>query len=642
MSYHFQTRFTAVKNIPFKRKNAALLAVFGAAFTFSTPNFAQNSDANDADKIVVTATRQAVRVNELISDVLVISREKIEKASPQQSLGEFLAKEGGMSFSSSGKPGADGGVFIRGTNSGHTLVLIDGLRVGSATLGSASLGAIPLSQIERIEVLKGAASSLYGADALGGVIQVFTKKGINSPSGTPQFNGEIAYGTDNTKSLSAGVRGQVDSLHYSLQLGGVKSDSFSSIKNRQSSIFNEDNDPYKQTNVSANVSLDLAKGHEVGISLLRSNNISHYDSSYYDAFLEEHANYDFQSDTTIESASVFSKNRILDAWTSSLRLGVTVDDNVNKGSPLRKSDEFKTTQNQFMWQNDIRLPIGSLLLAYENLEQKIEANTRTPFAETSRRISSLLAGFTGNLDKHRFQANIRGDNNSQFGRKNTGSLGYGYQITDDWRIRTAYSTGFKAPTFNDLYYPNSGNADLKPETSKNREIGVNYDTGTAQAALTYYQNEIEDMIQWAPVNGGAWRPQNIAQAKIRGISATAKVRLGAFDIYANADWLDPKNEVTGKIAPNRAKKFGTVGFDYSYGKWQAGAEIASVGMRYNDANNRQELGGYGLLNLRASYKIDQAFSVFAKIDNALNKEYELFRDYQTPKASVFVGVRYQP
>ena len=596
---------------------------------------------SQGDAVVVTATRQPVRANELLNDVAVITREDIEKAGPQQSLGELLTQTGGVEFTTSGGRGSATSIHLRGANAGHTLVLIDGQRLGSATLGSTSIENIPLAQIERVEILKGAASALYGSDAIGGVIQIFTKRG----DGPARLSGDVGYGTYGTTEANAGLSGQSGALRYSVRVGGADSDGFNTNSNPKNPAYNPDKDGYQNLNASANLSVDVAPGHEIGMQTFYSRNKSQYDGKYGWPYRSD---YDFRSTSTAESYALYSKNRFTANWTSLVRIGRSVDDSQSHSSPTTR-DDFRTNQDQLVWQNDIRLPVGSLLLAAESLRQSVESSKT--YTADSRTTNSLVAGWTGTLGDHRLQANVRSDDDSQFGRKTTGGAAYGYQINNEWRARAALSTGFKAPTFNDLYFPNDpwmggGNPNLKPEESRNREIGVNYETANTSLALTLYRNDVENLIQWRPDDPAnpwsPWHPDNVGQARLEGGTLTGKQRIGDFTLRASLDLQNPKDRETGKYLVHRARQHGTLGFDHAYGKLTWGADLIASGMRYNDTANTQELGGYTTVNLRADYRLEKDLSLFARVGNLFDKEYELKRDYATPGRTVFLGIRYQP
>ncbi|WP_170285855.1 TonB-dependent receptor domain-containing protein [Propionivibrio limicola] len=591
---------------------------------------------SEAETIVVTATRQAQRANELLADVSVISREEIEAAG-QSSLPELLARQPGIEFTQSGSAGSTSSLFIRGTNSEHTLVLIDGMRVNSATLGTTALSRIPLAQVDRIEILRGPASSLYGSEAIGGVIQIFTRQG----SGPAAFNLEAAYGSDATQKLSAGVSGQNEGWKYSLQAAYDDTNGFSNIRNKNNNSYNPDDDGFRDKSFSGNLAYRFNNDHEIGLNTFSSDGSNDYDGGY-----KASATKDYRNDIRVSSYSLYSRNRILPDWQSTVRLGRGTDDAFYYVDGV-KASSVRTDQDQFSWQNDIALPLGKALLAAEWLRQDVEATQQ--YDKTERTIKSLLAGWGASAGNHRWQFNARHDDISQTGSKTTGSAAYGYQISDAFRAHASYGTAYKAPSMNDLYYPympymGQGNPDLKPEYAHNREFALHYEAGPHAASVTYFHNRIDDLIQWEETPAGSWFyvPQNVSSARITGWSLAYKGSFGPLSLRAAIDLQDPRNTETDNLLTRRARKHANVGADYMTGAWTFGGEVVSSGERYNDVANTVRLGGYTLLNLTANYRIDRNVSLFARINNVFDKQYELVDDYGTAGVNGMVGIRYQP
>ena len=596
---------------------------------------------NFVDPIVVTATRQALSASDVLADVTVISSEDIRNAGPT-TVGELLGRQPGIEFKQSGGPGGSTSVFIRGSNANHVLLLVDGMRVGSATAGSPTWEYMPIEQIDHIEIVRGPASSLYGSDAIGGVVQIFTKRG----DGPAQPFVELGYGTYNTSVLTAGVSGGQDGWRYSLQASDKQSDSISAINNPNNPAFNPDKDGYRTTSSSGSLSYSPASGHEFGIDYLYSNGWNRFDSgSPYTTPPSD----DYKQKETVSSVNVFSRDRLTDAWNSTVRIGQSLDDNRQLDNG-QLSSSFKSTQTQYEWQNDIKLPLGSALLGVERVEQHVASSVS--YAQTERSINSVFAGWTGSLGDHSFQANIRQDNNSQFGDKNTGMVGYGYQFASNWRGYLSGSTAFKAPTFNDLYYPPDGygdvsNPNLKPETSVNREASLHYETATQQASVTYYNNDVKNLIQWAPIDPTfvttyGYTPSNVSSATLSGWTLAYNGKVGAYKLSGSLDLQNPKDDVLEKTLIYRAREIAKFGLSRDFGDLNIGGELVSSGRRFVDTANTQELGGYTLVNLRANYRVSQDWSVFARANNVFDKQYVLDNGYATPGTNVFVGARYAP
>ncbi|MDD2742463.1 MAG: TonB-dependent receptor [Rhodocyclaceae bacterium] len=579
------------------------------------------------DPVIVTASRQAQRASEVLSDVTVIEAEEIRKAGPAATINQLLSRQPGIEINQKGGPGTDSNIFIRGTSSTHALVLVDGMRLGSTTTGAASWGFIPLEQVDRIEIIRGSCSSLYGSDAIGGVIQIFTKRG----NGPLQMFAEAGYGTWNTSALSAGLSGSNGGWRYSFQLAEKRSDSYSAVNNSKSFYYNADKDGFQNTSSSGSLSYSPAKGHEFGVNYLYSDGWNRYDSSPKAK--------DYKQEQTIYGANVFSRNRLTEIWTSTVKIGKSSDDG-RQFADNSKTSTIRSEQTQFQWQNDINLPLGSALLAVERVEQAVSGSV--DYALKDRSINSALAGWTGQFAGHRLQVNVRNDDNSQFGDETTGLLAYGYQFTDNWRGNVSYGTGFKAPTFNDMYWPGAGNPDLKPETSENIEGSIHFETATQHASLTYYRNEVDNLIEWAPNASGFWMPANVAKARLRGWTLAYNSQLGDYKLSGSIDLQDPEDTLTNKVLRYRARQIAKIAVSRYFGAFNLGGEVQVSGQRYNDAANTQALAGYGIVNLTAAYRFAADWSVFARANNIFDKDYTLVNDFATPGANVFIGVRYSP
>ena len=589
------------------------------------------------DPILVTATRQAMRSSELLSDVTVVDHEELEQAGQSQ-LGDVLARQPGIEFYSQGSNGATGSVFMRGTNSGHTLVLIDGMRVSSATLGQmSSWSRIPASQIERIEILRGPASSLYGSDAIGGVIQIFTRQG----NGPFHANGEIGAGSYDTYSATGGFSGSQDAWRYALNANTYRTNGFNSIKNPKNGAYNSDSDGFYNNSISGNLAYTFAKGHEAGASVFYSEGENKYDSGFTKATAAK----DYRNQLAVSSFNTFLKNAFTENWTSTLRFGHGTDDS-NNLTNRNSSSLFRTDQEQYAWQNDIKTGIGSFLLGFERLDQRVSGtgNYRTD----QRTIDSILAGWSTKYESHRLQTNLRYDENSQFGDKTTGSIAYGYQISQAWRANVSYGTAFKAPSFNDLYYPltfgSQGNPNLLPESSRNREAALHYETGMHHVSLTWYLNQVSNLISWteSPPGSFAYTPNNIGNARLEGSTLAYEGQIGSFKLGANYNYLDPRDADTGHQLARRATNFGSAAVGQQLGAWEWRVELQASDRRYDTDANTRKLSGYALTNLYGAYNFAKDWSVFARVNNLFDRNYELAADYATPGTNAFIGVRYSP
>lgn len=607
--------------LPYRFSGALILAAVVAAPPGAG---AMAADATtDAEAVVVTATRQATRANEVIADVTVLDRAAIEQAG-STTLPALLARQPGLHVVDNGGAGKSASIFIRGTSPGHALLLIDGVPFGSATTGTPSLHNLPLSQIERIEILRGPASSLYGSDAVGGVIQVFTRRG-KGPLRVDAFAGA---GSHRTAEASAGVSGGDGAWSYSFGVAHYATAGFNVAADPlryqlvNGLLPSADADGYRNTSANGRLSYQLADGHEAGITLLDASSRNAYDSGG--------VSIDAHNEDRTRVYSVYLRNRIGERWTSTLRWG-SGEDNSTNFAPART--QFATTQVQSTWQNDVRLPLGSLLLAFENLDQAVVSTTN--YSLKNRTVRSAIAGYQGSLDKHSWQTSLRRDDNSQFGGRTTGALGYGYRFAAEWLARLAMGTAFKAPSFNQLYFPGFGNAALKPEEARNREIGVNWERGTQNLNLTYFDNRITNLIAGVPVG-------NIGKARITGTSIGYGLVQGAWNVNGGLDLMRPVDEANGNRLQRRPAEMLKFGLGHDRGEWRAGGEVTAVGRRYDTTTQGRAMGGYAVANLHVAWQFAPRWSLEGRLNNVFDRVYENAWSYAVPGREAFVGVRYAP
>ncbi|HZV98880.1 MAG TPA: TonB-dependent receptor [Methylophilaceae bacterium] len=622
-------------------KKIVLVSLAGVFVSMQT----QAQENNQLNDVVVTATRTPQKISGVLSDVSVIDEEEIRKAG-QTSLVELLKMQPGIEMSQSGGIGKSSSVFIRGANATHTLVLIDGMRVSSATTGTTSLENIPLAQIERIEILRGPASSLYGADAICGVIQIFTK----SAKGAPRFNASVGRGSYNTSLADAGVSGRINDTSFSLQAGIIETDGVSSIANKTLATYNRDHDGYRNQNLSAKLAQHFSERHELGLTAFISDGKNFFDGGARTPAARPRNLFDFYSTQTQTAYGIYSKNRFTDNWLSTLRAGQSVDDltsfSPNTANTLKLKSVFKTTQNQYSWQNDITTKIGLITLGVERLEQQVDSTTN--FAVTQRDIQSWLAGWQTVFGNNSLQLNARNDDNSQFGNHTTGAVSYGYQFNPQWRASAGFGTAFNAPTFNQLYSPLTstgtgtfiGNPNLKPEEARNKEIGLHYDNGVHRVGAVYYRNNVTDLI----VNTGSPNlvPTNVSEALLTGLTLAYQGTLAGLRVGASADFQRPEDEATGNLLPRRAKQHSTLSVAKTIGDWEIGSLIEGSSSRFNDAANTVEMSGYTLVNVYTNYKINNDWSLNARINNLFDRDYELAKDFGTLGTNLLVTLRYAP
>jgi vitamin B12 transporter len=523
-----------------------------------------------------------------------------------------------------GGPGKTASIFMRGTSAGHTLLLIDGIPFGSATTGTPSLHNLPLSQIERIEILRGPASSLYGSDAIGGVIQIFTRRG----EGSPRADAYAGIGSHKTAEARGGVSGGSGPWSYSIAASAFRSAGFNVAADPQryrianGALPRDDADGYRNNTLVGRLGFQFAPGHELQANVLEATSNNSFDSGG--------VNVDAYNRDKSRVFGLQSRNRLGEGWISTLRLGLG-EDNSSNFSPART--QFATIQKHFTWQHDIRLAVGSLMLAVENLDQGITSTTN--YAIKDRTVRSLIAGYQGSVGHHSWQAALRHDDNSQFGGHSTGSLAYGYRFAEGWQARVADGTAFKAPSFNQLYFPGFGNAGLQPEKARNRELSVLWDGGMSNASVTHFDNRIDNLIAGSPAT-------NIGKARISGTSIAGAVTAGAWNANAGLDLMKPVDASNGNRLQRRPAEMLKLAIAYSGTGWRSGGELAAIGRRYDTTTQGRIMGGYSVANLHAAYELDRDWTLEGRINNLFDRVYENAWSYAVPDRQFFLGLRYAP
>jgi vitamin B12 transporter len=575
------------------------------------------------EPIFITAARSPQPLAELIADVTTIGPEEIARAGAQ-SLAELLSRVPGVEIAMNGGPGSTSSVFLRGANRGHTLVLIDGLRVGSSTDGATAFEAIPLEQIDHIEILRGPASSLYGADAIGGVIQIFTRRG----DGALSANASVGYGTYESTVATGGVSGGDSRWRFALQGGVRKSAGFNAIGNPDNFSYNPDRDGYRDDSANVSLGFRFAPDQELTAQFLRSRKKAQIDAG---------PGFDDRTITTLTSYSIASRNRLASFWTSKLEAGEGDDDSLSQTGfgPSR----FKTRQRQYAWQNDFALAQSALSVAVERREERVDSDAGFPV--TARNTNAVVGVWQWRDGPQAAQANLRHDDSSQFGGRTTGALAYGYALGGGFRASASYGTAFKAPTFNDLYFPGFSNPALRPETAHSAEAALRYAGGGFSAGVVVYRNRVRDLIVFQCDAAFNCAPQNVANATLEGVTLELEARKDDLVVRASADFQRPEDDASGNLLPRRARRHAAVGVAQTWHALRVGAELIASSERFDDAANTRRMGGYATLNLTADYALAAGWTLFARFDNVLDKHYELAADYNTPGASVFAGVRYR-
>ncbi|MCB1760096.1 MAG: TonB-dependent vitamin B12 receptor [Gammaproteobacteria bacterium] len=596
---------------------------------------ATGAPAVELQPLVVTATRTAETVDDTLTSVTVITREEIQRRQ-LHSIHEVVRGVAGVSFSNNGGAGKQTELYLRGTKNGHLLVLVDGIKMGSATTGATALQDIPLALVERIEIVRGPRSSLYGSEAVGGVIQIFTRKGGGEMK--PFLSATI--GSDNWREGTLGLSGGGERGWFNASLTSRDTDGFNSCDGGDFSngcgIVEPDEDGHRNLSGSLRAGYRFGNGLELDAHLLQSEGETDFDGSF--------TNHTETIQQVVGASVRYTPN---ENWSLKLSGGQNRDksDNFKDGLFMSK---FNTRRTTISLQNDIYVADDHLLtwgLDY----LKDEVVSTTDYTEKSRNNHALFIEYQGSHGRHDWQLSLREDDNQQFGEYGSGSAAWGYALTDRVRFRLAYGTAFKAPSFNDLYFPafgmfpSSSNLDLVPEESSSLEAGLDGDMGWGRWSMSVYRTRIDDMIAY---DATTFKMQNIDAASITGFETSLSTRLWGWDLEASLTLLEHQNRSSGanrgNRLPRRAGEVLRVAVDRRFGDYSIGATLNAEGSRYNDVANNVKLDGFETLDLRAEYRFSHDWRLQARIENLFDEDYQTAAFFNQPGRTLFLTLSYQP
>lgn len=584
------------------------------AHAAATDAATDSPDALLTPALVVTSGRQLEAKQAAVAATSVFTRADIERLQVRN-VDELLTRVPGVSVSRNGGPGSISGVFMRGTGSTQSLILLDGQRIASASTGMASLEFLSIDQIERVEVVRGSRSSLYGSDAIGGVIQIFTRRGSNTPA---QPYMRLAAGSNDTVERTLGISGGDEQTRYNLS--GSLNES-QGIDNTGSHLGdNRDDDAMRNRALSLNVSHQFNEQLEAGISVLDQRGKTEFDDIYrgtrpYD---------DFQ----LSSTSGYLSAQLSDSWLSRIEVGHSEDKrNTKNDDALGSLYTYNTYRNTANWLNTVQVnDANQLLMGLDWYEDILHSST--DFNETSRWNQAAFIQHRFYGEQFSTELGMRHDKNQDFGSENTWNGALTVPVNNNHEAILSYSEGFRAPTFNDLYYPDfcdpdlgcfvSSNPDLTPEHSKTYEAQWRSRFSAAtQLELSLYRTDLKDAI----VLDQNDIPQNIQTARINGFEAALAQRLGDWQANLALGLIDPRDRDSGHTLQRRAKRTLTLDLDRQFDRFSAGVTWRAVAGRYDDAENTAELGGYGLLAVRAGWQASKEVGFDVKLNNLLDKDY---------------------
>ena len=563
--------------------------------------------------IIVTATKTAQTTDETIASVIVIERAEIE-SNPNAAISDLLNKHAGIDIGRNGGPGQQTSIFIRGAESNHTLVMIDGVKINPGTLGTAAVQNIDLDMIERIEIVKGPRSTLYGSEAIGGVINIITRKGKEGS----QYSVNAGYGSYNTRTLGISAHNKVGDSAAGINIK----------KNKTAGYAIRTTSPIIRGN--ENLSIQLYGKKRMGETNLQ---VSHWLSKGTTEYLDFSLKAIDQSYENMTTA-IDVENNFYDNWLSKLKISRIFD----KIDQNQGADYADTQRDVFDWQNDIQISddqllTGGIYVSNENTKASVYG---TSYDKTTQN-NALFIQDDILLEEHHIIAGIRYIEHETFGSHNTASFDYSWQVAKPLKFFAGIASGFRAPDSTDRF-SSSGNPNLLPEESANKEIGIQLNIGKQQKIrVDYYNNEITNLIEY---DSGTSKMQNIAAAQISGTEVEYQYKAKSWSLNAGANFQKPENKATGVILSRRSEVSYTLAINHNNENYTIGMDMRHSGERDNSAYDTKILKSYTLININSKFKLSSNLSLKARIENLTNEVYELASTYRTPERSYYVDLAY--
>lgn len=585
---------------------------------------------DELEAVVVTASRVAQPISDVIGSVTVITREEIEQRQAQ-SLPDLLRGEAGIDIANNGGLGKASAIFLRGGNATQTLILVDGVRIGAATAGTTSVEFIPVDQIERIEIVRGPRSSLYGSDAIGGVIQIFTRRNSG-------INASVGIGSHNTQEYSAGFGMEQSGLRFNANGNYLQSEGIDACVGTYSGgcyAFEPDKDGYRNSSGAAHLGYAFGKIADLELSTLYAQGYTEFDGYYNQGRFRQSAPTLKLSLTPIDALSI------------TLQGGITEDklDNFNNGTFLSRYNTQKRNGSLLAdWSINSahRITVGSDYLK-DSIDTVVDPyDPTTVYAANARSSHGEFAQYLGTLASHELSVAVRHDQSSQYGGHTTGNLGWKWFVLERaLAINAGYGKAFHAPTFNDLYFPwGAGNPNLKPENSRSIELGASGITSWLNWSLQAYDTKVHDLISL----NSSYYPIN-TNARLRGVELTLNTHIGNTTAGLNYTAQDPRSREAGPnydhLLARRSRQSGRIDLGYDFGAANISASINVVGRRYDDLANTMSLAGYTTVDFKANIELSKQWSLQTKLANFFDRQYETVRYYNQEGRSIYLTLRYQ-
>ncbi|MEM8593444.1 MAG: TonB-dependent receptor [Pseudomonadota bacterium] len=598
---------------------------FACAVTASATSFAKELPTYD---IVYTPNRVAEKQSETLSNVTVITQEDIEQQN-FQSVEEILVTLPGITIANNGGKGKVSSIFQRGTESDHTVVLVDGVRLVAVSNGGANLSAIPVSMIERIESVRGAASTIHGADAIGGVIQIFTKEATSKN----RVEISTANGTENSRSTSinVGTKSDDNNAWVNLNASHEKTDGFNACSGNPTTFkgcfTNEpDEDGYKNNTIAINAGVKLADGKvTAGVSSLSSKGNVEFDGTQYGGN---------QSDNTERLYSANVKVNVTDNTSVKLahQSGQSDSESYFNGSFVNQFDSKNKKTSLILNQQGKRLGV---VLGAERLKETLEVSP-TPYSQKTRTTDSSFISASAKLtDSFTTEASYRNGDSSVYGNNDVGAISFQQKLGDNHSINLSYKEAFKAPNYNELFSGAYANPNLAPEESESIDLTLKSKVLGVSNELSIYKTDVVNLI----ANDANFIPQNIANTKIKGIELSSSAQINNTTLRSQVSRVHAVNKDTGAYLARRPGLNGSISASQKIGKLSVGTTVNAQNHFFEPDGTR--VSGFATVDANMQYRPSKQFTVGIKGRNLTDKQYETAKYYNQAGRQGEVFIKYK-